>query len=128
MSDELIKKNALISTLKNWLSEDKTAHSTMYGDGYDDAVQDIIKLIETEMPVNAVELPCKIGDTVYEPCKFCNAIHEYEVVGFRYKYDMVFIECDKRELTNKDIGERAFFTKEEAERALEDLKKGVKNE
>ena len=51
MSEELIKKNALISTLKNWLSEDMTAHSTMYGDGYDDAVQDIIKLIETEMPV-----------------------------------------------------------------------------
>ena len=128
MSDELIKKNALISTLKNWLSEDKTAHSTMYGDGYDDAVQNIIKLIEMEKPVNALELPCKIGDTVYELCKFCNAIHEYEVVGFRYKYDMVFIECDKRELTNKDIGARAFFTKEEAERALEDLKKGVKNE
>lgn len=62
MSDELIKKNALISTLKNWLSEDMTAHSTMYGDGYDDAVKDIIKLIETEMPVNAVEMPCKIGD------------------------------------------------------------------
>ena len=59
---------------------------------------------------------------VYKLCKFCNAIHEYEVVGFRYKYDMVFIECDKRELTNKDIGVTAFFNREQAEKALEDLK------
>ena len=62
MSDELIKKNALISTLKNWLSEDMTAHSTMYGDGYDDAVQDIIKLIETEMP----EIELKTGRWIFE--------------------------------------------------------------
>lgn len=39
-----------------------TAHSTMYGDGYDDAVKDIIKLIETEKPVNAVELSCEFGN------------------------------------------------------------------
>ena len=63
-----------------------------------------------------------MGDTIYELCKFCNTIHEYEVVGFRYKYEMVFIECDLRELTDVDIGVRAFLTREEAEKALEELR------
>ena len=74
---------------------------------------------------NAVELPpCKIGDKIYEPCKSCNAVHEYEVVGFRYKYETVLIECDMRVWTDKDIGVRVFLTREEAEKALENLKNG----
>ena len=110
MSDELIKKNALISTLKNWLSEDMTAHSTMYGDGYDDAVQDIIKLIETEMPVNVVELPCKVRDTIYEPyytqrakwvnnegcipeCSNCHYLTSYDYFIDDYEYGNYCPNC-----------------------------------
>lgn len=113
MSDELIRKLDVIEIMEN-LIYDMSEVSTI--------PQLAKSAIEKLEPVNAVELPCKIGDKIYELCKMCNAVHEYEVVGFRYKYEMVFIECDERELTDKDIGVRAFLAREEAEKALEDLK------
>lgn len=48
MNDELIYKWKLIETLKNWLDDQE--HETLYGQGYDDAVNDIISLIEYEKP------------------------------------------------------------------------------
>lgn len=90
MSEELIKKNALISTLKNWLSEDMTAHSTMYGDGYDDAVQDIIKLIETEMPVEELRaLPAaqpKTGRWILDTTQF---LPEYVCTNCKSRFPLV---------------------------------------
>lgn len=112
MSDELIRKSDVLDLL-----DDLGLNLIDY-----DIYSQLFDTVDNMPPINAVELPCRIGDTVYECCKFCNAIHEYEVVGFRYKYDMVFIECDKRELTNKNIGVTAFFNREQAEKALEDLK------
>ena len=110
MSDELIRKSEVLELIDSLNISDRQNY------------EDLIFNIKDMTPVNAVELPCKIGDKIYEPCKFCNAVHEYEVVGFRYKYEMVFIECDERELTDKDTGVRAFLTREEAEKALENLK------
>lgn len=49
MNDELIYKWKLIETLKNWL--DDKEHETLYGQGYDDAVKDIISLVEYEQPI-----------------------------------------------------------------------------
>lgn len=112
MSDELIRKSDVLNLL-----DDLGLNLIDYN-----VYSQLFDTVDNMPPVNAVELPCRIGDTVYECCKFCNAIHEYEVVGFRYKYDMVFIECDKRELTNKNIGVTAFFNREQAEKALEDLR------
>lgn len=112
MSDELIRKSDVLNVL-----DDLGLNLIDYN-----IYSQLFDTIDNMPPINAVELPCRIGDTVYECCKFCNAIHEYEVVGFRYKYDMVFIECDKRELTNKNIGVTAFFNREQAEKALEDLR------
>ena len=110
MSDELIRKSEVLELIDSLNISDRQNY------------EDLIFNIEDMTPVNAVELPCKIGDKIYELCKMCNAVHEYEVVGYRYKYEMVFIECDMRELTDKDIGVIAFLTREEAERALEELK------
>ena len=53
MKDELISKQKILNTLKEWQGEDLPA--TLYGDGYEDAVSDIIRLIETEVPVMAVK-------------------------------------------------------------------------
>lgn len=55
MSDELISKDNILKTIREWTNE--YIPQTLYGDGYDDAVKDIINLIETEIPVRAVELP-----------------------------------------------------------------------
>ena len=112
MSDELIRKSDVLNLLN-----DLGLNLINY-----DIYSQLFNTVDNMPPVNAVELPCKIGDKIYELCKMCNAVHEYEVVGYRYKYEMVFIECDERELTDKDIGVRAFLTREEAEKALEDLK------
>lgn len=49
MNDELIYKWKLIETLKNWLDDQE--HETLYGQGYDDAVKDIISLVEYEQPI-----------------------------------------------------------------------------
>lgn len=49
MNDELIYKWKLIETLKNWLDDQEP--QTLYGLGYDDAVKDIISLIEYEKPI-----------------------------------------------------------------------------
>ena len=116
MSDELIKKSEVLSLLN------KTKVALWYDNFAGAVLIAIHDAIEDMTPVNAVELPCKVGDTIYELCKLCNAIHEYEVVGFRYEYEMVFIECDLHEYTDEDIGVRVFLTREEAEKALEDLK------
>ena len=51
MTDELISKQKILNTLREWENEDLPR--TMYGDGYEDAVRDIIKLIETEVPIGA---------------------------------------------------------------------------
>ena len=125
MSDELIRKSELLEKLNdlyepNWTNDDYDDYVTGFNLGLGVA----IGAIEDMPPVNAVEVPCKVGDTIYVLCKLCNAIHEYEVVGFRYEYEMVFIECKLNEYTDKDIGVRVFLTREEAEKALEDLKNG----
>lgn len=112
MSDELIRKSDVLNLL-----DDLGLNLINY-----DIYSQLFNTVDNMPPINAVELPCRIGDTVYEYCKFCDAIHEYKVVGFRCKYDMVFIKCDKRELPNKNIGVTAFFNREDAEKALEDLK------
>ena len=112
MSDELIRKSDVLNLLN-----DLGLNLINY-----DIYSQLFNTVDNMPPINAVELPCKIGDKIYELCKMCNAVHEYEVVGYRYKYEMVFIECDMRELTDKDIGVRVFLTREEAEKALEDLK------
>ena len=112
MSDELIRKSDVLNLLN-----DLGLNLINY-----DIYSQLFNTVDNMPPINAVELPCKIGDKIYELCKMCNAVHEYEVVEYRYKYEMVFIECDMRELTDKDIGVRVFLTREEAEKALEELK------
>ena len=114
MSDELIRKSDVLNLLNN--TEVGECPYNCVGA----ALIAIHDAIEDMPPV--IELPCKVGDTIYELCKLCNAIHEYEVVGLRYEYEMVFIECDLHEYTDEDIGVRVFLTREEAEKALEDLK------
>lgn len=111
MSNELIRKSDVLDLL-NSLDLNLTDY---------DIYSQLFDTVNNMPPVSAVELPCKVGDTIYEPCKFCNTIHEYEVVGFRFEYGLVFVECNERELTNDDINARAFLTREEAEKALEGL-------
>ena len=117
MSDELISKDNILKTIREWTNE--YIPQTLYGDGYDDAVKDIIKLIETEIPVNAVELPCKIGDIVWG---IRHAGRNYLIKEAKVS-DMYF--SDNMELVvviynvcRGIVGKHIFRTKEEAEAAL----------
>ena len=119
---ELIRKSDVIEIMEN-LIYDMSEVSTI--------PQLAKQSIENLPPVNAVELPCEVGDTVYVINN--NAIKEYLVggfnVGMRSKSDsslMVVLECTypNIHLLADMIGSLVFLTQEEAEKALEDLENG----
>lgn len=120
MSDELIRKSGLIDTLNGWLSGEPS--ETLFGMGYDGAVRDIIKLIESEKTVSAVELPCKIGDEVFEPIPKGGTIYSRTVKGFTVSDRIELINCETKNFYWFEIGKKVFLTREEAEKALEELR------
>ena len=95
------------------------------------SVKDALKAVETAPTVNAVELPCKVGDTVW--CITDNGkIVERIARTFKYlaelgmEIEATKWECDKRWrmqlktsiIHSDDIGKTVFLTREEAEQAL----------
>lgn len=77
----------------------------------------------------AVELPCKVGDTVYLICDVGarKVIRKYRVDGFMYDGEIgwrisIEIACPQISL----IGDRIFFTRAEAEARLKELQGGEK--
>ena len=81
-----------------------------------------------------VELPCKVGDTVYRlwsAGKYGKSIAEFEVkhidIDYLPEIEIAMLKTKKNGGTywfakQKDIGETVFFTREEAEAALEKMK------
>ena len=119
MNDELIRKSDVLDLL-----DDLGLNLIDY-----DIYSQLFDTVDNMPPVNAVELPCKVGDTVYVINN--NAIKEYLVggfnVGMRSKSDsslMIVLECTypNIHLLADMIGSLVFLTQEEAEKALEDLK------
>ena len=116
MSDELIHKSdvlALLSSLDLNLID--------YG-----LYIQLLDMVDNMPPVNAVELPCKIGDEIYGPCR-CGRVHAQTVKGFTVSDHVEMINCEmiNRETKNysvREIGNTAFLTREEAEKALEEMK------
>lgn len=80
--------------------------------------------IEAMPPVNAVELPCKIGNKLYEVCKQRYEIHEQTVEGISISKTAALINCESKNFYWCEIGDSVFLTREEAEKALEDLENG----
>ncbi len=113
MNDELIRKSEVIDAIKRVLG------GYCMGSAVAGAINEI-------QPANAVELPCKIGDEIYGPCR-CGRVHAQTVKGFTVSDHVEMINCEmiNRETKNysvREIGNTAFFTREEAERALEEMK------
>lgn len=73
-----------------------------------------------------VELPCKVGDRLYVTIPKSKYIAEYVVIAFWVEETGTIIRIvDTRFFTvsvlfTRDIGTRAFFTKEQAEQALKE--------
>lgn len=120
MNDELIRKSELLEKLNdlyelNWTNDD-------YVTGFNLGLGVAIEAVEELPPVNAVELPCKVGDKIFEVyrCK----IYEQTVKGFTTSDRVELINCETKNFYRFELGEKAFLTREEAEKALEDLENG----
>lgn len=79
-----------------------------------------------------IELPCKVGDTVYTVVFGAKHINSAKVVGFhlgkfptlrgqaRKEYLVCYTDYCLRHIDITQIGKTAFFTREEAEKALKE--------
>lgn len=80
-----------------------------------------------------IELPCKVGDTVYEVVKHILPNGERITIEKRKVLEIAYIssrgvrpwiiKCWGTAFDNCDFGDSVFLTREEAEKRLEDLKK-----
>ena len=71
-----------------------------------------------------VVLPCKVGDTVYFPNKYAEIIIPFTIVEFcMFKDEYAIIDDSDNEYKIEDFGKAVFLTHEEAEKALEEMKK-----
>lgn len=116
MIDELIRKSDVLNLLNN--TEVGECPYNCVGV----ALIAVHDAIEDMPPVNAVELPCKIGNKLYEVCKQRYEIHEQTVEGISISKTAALINCESKNFYWCEIGDSVFLTREEAEKALEDLK------
>ena len=65
-----------------------------------------------------VELPCKLGDKIFEACNICNKVYERTVTGFKIGIGGNLILTDTKNFVFREIGTDVFFNREEAETAL----------
>lgn len=91
----------------------------------------IWELLKADKGGRLVVTPCKVGDTVYEVTSR-KTISEYRVKAIRVELFCTFIEWDiAAGFVDKsifgvpvdEIGKTVFLTREEAEKALEEMKK-----
>lgn len=89
------------------------------------------ELAEADKDGRLVVLPCKVGDTLYEVTGR-KTISEYRVKAIRVELFCVFIEWEIEKgfvwqslagVSAGEIGKTVFLTREEAEKALEAMKK-----
>lgn len=89
------------------------------------------QLVKADRDGRLVVLPCKVGDTLYEVTGR-KTISEYRVKAIRVELFCVFIELEIEKgfvwqslagITQNEIGKTVFLTREEAEAALEAMKK-----
>ena len=89
------------------------------------------EIAEADKDGRLVVLPCKVGDTVYEVTSR-KTISEYRVKAIRVELFCTFIEWDIVDgfvdksifcVPVNELGKTVFLTREEAEKALEAMKK-----
>lgn len=66
---------------------------------------------------------CAIIDgELFEPCMRCGTVHGRTVKGFTVTDRVELINCETKNFFVREVGDKVFFTKEEAKRALEKMK------
>ena len=124
MSDELIRKSDVLNLLN-----DLGLNLINY-----DIYSQLFNTVDNMPPINAVELPCKVGDTVYkiivdcgwEGSLMCPFAGGYGCPRCEGRFEgkcKAYIETIQFNLIHlNSIGESIFLTYGEAEKALEELK------
>lgn len=96
---------------------------------WEQPLTEIKEMLESK---RVVELPCKVGDTVYHYCKSVNQIVPYVVEDihidkeqtryFATAFNVYYNEyLDEIEFTKDKIGKTVFLIREEAEQKLKEL-------
>lgn len=96
---------------------------------WEQPLTEIKEMLESK---RVVELPCKVGDTVYHYCKSVNQIVPYVVEDihidkeqtryFATAFNVYYNEyLDEIEFTKDKIGKTVFLSKSEAEQKLKEL-------
>jgi hypothetical protein len=115
---ELIRKSDVLNLLN------KTKVASWYDNFAGAVLITIHDAVEDMPPVNAIELPCKIGDEVFEPIMKSGTIYIRTVKGFTVSDRIELINCETKNYYWFEIGKKVFLTREEAEKALEELRNG----
>lgn len=113
MSDELIRKSDVLNVL-----DDLGLNLIDYN-----IYSQLFDTIDNMPPINAVELPCKAETVIYVLQRSVKLINETKVLDFRVAGDDVYLHiCGYGYYSSYYIGKVLFFSREDAEKALEDLK------
>ena len=82
----------------------------------------IRELLRAEKDGRLVVLPCKVGDTIYRRGDPIKKIYEWQIAYVEvYEDETVFVDDSDNTFVEADIGKTVFLTREEAEKALEEV-------
>lgn len=86
----------------------------------------INRLAELEDKIEAgtlVELPCKVGDTIYYASECVTSVITFTIVAINiYEEETVFWDDSSNDWHIEDFGKYVFTTKADAEKRLEELR------
>ena len=105
--------------------------------GCDYSISRMVELMKADVEGRVVILPCKVGDVIYKLFREYTECTSYQVRKDNYCCEGCMVPCDSREVTViraiqpnslpevvryiEDIGKTVFFTREEAEKALQEM-------
>ena len=94
-----------------------------------DALNRLAEYEDAEEQGLLLRLPCKVGDTIYRCGDPIKKIYEWQIAYVEvYEDETVFVDDSDNTFVEADIGKTVFLTREEAERALEEVcKENTKN-
>lgn len=131
MSNKLIRMNDVKNLLKKWITDDEADfRETGYDNtDYDMALQDVLTALENIKVRNAVEVPCKIGDTMWGIRRAWKRgyVKKGAVSRIRITDDMEVVAMLSGVCWGT-VGKSIFRTREEAEAALKKMEDAESNE
>jgi hypothetical protein len=104
---------------------------------YDYSISRMVELMKADKDGRLVVLPCKVSDVIYKLFREYTECTSYQVRKDDYCCEGCMVPCDSREVTViraiqpnslpevvryiEDIGKTVFLTREEAEKALQEM-------